>query len=512
MQGVTSKWKCGTQNVTIGVSENKNYDDRSAVLRLMVGDSTKTFIVNQKQLDALTLTADKFEVPQEGGKVDVEVKSNIDFNYVIPAEFQSWIHASSSRGTRALTSHHLSFTIDASEEYVKREGQIVIKSTNKEEVISIYQGGGGLLTLTSNEISISSEGGTAEIVVNSNFDFDIEMPNVDWLKQADVAKTRAMSSHVIKFEVAENKGYDDRTASVRIYDKNSDLSETVKITQSQVNAILVDGEKKYVFYEEGGTFTVSLNSNVKYEVLNHADYFVKESSSQAQTRALSTSSHTFVVDKLPGNFSRTGVITFKNEETNTSESITIWQEPSLNLPYSVEMPEGNTHKLIYTNNLEDKRVTFTSSNPNVVTVSEDGTVTAVARGNATITVTSADGKHSNTCEVTVKNIVDYLNFYCSSASVVILNGIITYGSQLEWTLINNSNSDITLKRVQLVYGETEHEGIEYGFTNDPIIPAGQSYSYKTTIEAIPGYHTPLTCRFKIEHKDKMYTIEAVYKD
>lgn len=113
----------GTQNVTISVSDNETYDDRSAVLRFCVGDSTKTIIVNQKQLDALTLTADKFEVPQEGGNIDVEVKSNIDFTYVIPEEFASWIHAS-SRGSRALTSHHLSFSISASEEYEKREGQM----------------------------------------------------------------------------------------------------------------------------------------------------------------------------------------------------------------------------------------------------------------------------------------------------------------------------------------------------------------------------------------------------
>lgn len=42
----------GTQDVTIKVSDNNTYDDRSAVLRFSVGDSTKTLIVNQKQLDA----------------------------------------------------------------------------------------------------------------------------------------------------------------------------------------------------------------------------------------------------------------------------------------------------------------------------------------------------------------------------------------------------------------------------------------------------------------------------
>lgn len=497
----------GTQNVTISVSDNETYDDRSAVLRFCVGDSTKTIIVNQKQLDALTLTADKFEVPQEGGNIDVEVKSNIDFTYVIPEEFASWIHAS-SRGSRALTSHHLSFTIDASEEYEKREGQIIIKSGNKEEVVKIYQGGGGLLTLTPNDISVGSEGGTAEIVVNSNFDFDIEMPNVDWLKKVDASMTRAISSHVVKFEVAENKGYDERSASVKIFDKNSNLSETVKITQSQLNAILVDGEKNYSFDEEGGDFTVTLNSNVKYDIAIDGDW-IKESSAAAQTRALSKSSHTFNVGKLTSNDERTGTITFKNETTNTKEVITIIQKPSLFFASSaIEMTEGSSEKLKYTNNLTEKNVKFSSSNTAVATVSEDGTINAVSRGKATITVTSVDGKHSDKCEITVKNIVDYLDCYCAGGSIMSINGLIRYGSQLNWALNNKSSSDIKLKSLQLVDGVTGKAGNEMPI--DAVVPAGSRVAYTVTIGLL-GIHSPVTCKFNIEYNNNTYTVDAVYE-
>lgn len=497
----------GTQNVTISVSDNETYDDRSAVLRFCVGDSTKTIIVNQKQLDALTLTADKFEVPQEGGNIDVEVKSNIDFTYVIPEEFASWIHAS-SRGSRALTSHHLSFTIDASEEYEKREGQIIIKSGNKEEVVKIYQGGGGLLTLTPNDISVGSEGGTAEIVVNSNFDFDIEMPNVDWLKKVDASMTRAISSHVVKFEVAENKGYDERSASVKIFDKNSNLSETVKITQSQLNAILVDGEKNYFFDEEGGDFTVTLNSNVKYDIAIDGDW-IKESSAAAQTRALSKSSHTFNVGKLTSNDERTGTITFKNETTNTKEVITIIQKPSLFFASSaIEMTEGSSEKLKYTNNLTEKNVKFSSSNTAVATVSEDGTINAVSRGKVTITVTSVDGKHSDKCEITVKNIVDYLDCYCAGGSIMSINGLIRYGSQLNWALNNKSSSDIKLKSLQLVDGVTGKAGNEMPI--DAVVPAGSRVAYTVTIGLL-GIHSPVTCKFNIEYNNNTYTVDAVYE-
>lgn len=52
-------------------------------------------------------------------------------------------------------------------------------------------------------------------------------------------------------------------------------------------------------------------------------------------------------------------------------------------------------------NATDKNVTWTSSNPEVAAVSDQGVVTATTAGTATITVTSKDGKVSDTCEVTV---------------------------------------------------------------------------------------------------------------
>ena len=414
----------GSQNVKISVPNNDTYDDRSAYLHVSVGDSTmRVIVVIQKQLDALTLTANKFQVPQEGQTIDIEVKSNIDFKYIIPDECTSWIHQNGGE-SRALTSHHLLFDISPNEEYEKREGQIIIKSDYKEEVINIYQGGGGILTLTPNDISVGSEAGTAEIVVNSNFDFGIEMPNVDWLQKVDASMTRAISSHVIKFNIAENKTYDDRSAVIRIFDKNSDLSETVKITQSQVNAIIIDGEKNYSFDENGGNLTVGLNSNVKYNIVINGDW-IKESAAAAQTRALSKSSHTFDIAKLSGNEERTGTITFINEETKTKEVVTVVQKPMLRFASSnIELEEGNTEKLKYTNDLTNKNVKFSSSNEEIATVSADGTIKAISRGKAIITITSADGKHSNNCEITVKDITDYIECYCYASSVININGIL----------------------------------------------------------------------------------------
>jgi len=65
---------------------------------------------------------------------------------------------------------------------------------------------------------------------------------------------------------------------------------------------------------------------------------------------------------------------------------------------------GQTEQLIATIepwNATNKNVSWSSSNEEVATVDEDGTVTAVGAGTATITVTTEDGNKTATCTVTV---------------------------------------------------------------------------------------------------------------
>ena len=57
---------------------------------------------------------------------------------------------------------------------------------------------------------------------------------------------------------------------------------------------------------------------------------------------------------------------------------------------------------IFPANASNKAVTWFTSNPSVVTVSDNGLVTAVSEGTATITVTTEDGQKVATCTVTVR--------------------------------------------------------------------------------------------------------------
>jgi len=71
---------------------------------------------------------------------------------------------------------------------------------------------------------------------------------------------------------------------------------------------------------------------------------------------------------------------------------------------SLTLNTGNTSTLTATvspSNATNKNVTWSTSNSSVATVSSSGVVTAVGKGTANITVTTADGGYTATCSVTV---------------------------------------------------------------------------------------------------------------
>ena len=74
---------------------------------------------------------------------------------------------------------------------------------------------------------------------------------------------------------------------------------------------------------------------------------------------------------------------------------------------SITLAVGDTKTLTATilpENATDKSVTWSSNNESVAIVNENGTITAIGVGNATITVTTNDGGLTATCEVTVDTI------------------------------------------------------------------------------------------------------------
>lgn len=392
----------GTNTVKISVTDNTTYDDRNAVIRFIYGDSTKSVFVNQKQLDALTLTANRFEVPTSGGYVELDVKANIDYTVTIADDCKQWIHQKNNAKTRGLKTTNLKFWVDASEECSKREGTIEIKSGEKSEFINIYQAGDSVLTLTKKTFNLNSSEQDITINVKSNFDYSVDLPNVDWIKE-DTKQTRAMSTHTIKLHISDNDTYEDRQAVLYFRDNNSSRSETVTINQSQNNAVLLD-QKEFEFDENGGEFTINVQSNVNYVVSIDREWV---SENKESTRGLVSSSHTFSVSKMDSHSDRNCTIKLTDKKSGTTEIIYIKQKNLLyltNTDLYMMLDSSNSLNSSCVNKTSQS-LKWESCNPDIVSVDRDGKLESFSSvGYATITVTSEDMQHKDSCVVYVRSI------------------------------------------------------------------------------------------------------------
>ena len=121
-----------------------------------------------------------------------------------------------------------------------------------------------------------------------------------------------------------------------------------------------------------------------------------------------------------------------------------------NLP----LKQGTSHTLVATvkpSNATNKAVTWSSDNDAVASVSNKGVVEAKTVGNATITVTTEDGGHTATCEVSV------------TAEDVVLTGITI--SPSETTLEVDKETTLSLTFVPIT---ATHKGVKWS-SSDPKI-------------------------------------------
>jgi len=253
----------GDSKIIVTVGVYSEMEDRNTNLTIKAGNITKVLTVTQKDGDAIILSKDKFDIPEEGGNVTVEVKSNIQYEVSIPSQFQNWIKHEPE--TKAITVKNFTFTILENKEYEKREGYIVFNGNSLKDTVHIYQTAARILILSKDTYNISSAKKSIEVELKSNVNYSISIPSSasHWIK---LLETKAIRTDKIYFEIEENTTYDNRSAQVFIKDKNSSLCDTLYINQLQQNALILS-QKQYEVLAGGEQISIEVQSNIDYEII-----------------------------------------------------------------------------------------------------------------------------------------------------------------------------------------------------------------------------------------------------
>ncbi|MCR5463289.1 MAG: Ig-like domain-containing protein [Bacteroidales bacterium] len=180
--------------------------------------------------------------------------------------------------------------------------------------------------------------------------------------------------------------------------KTATCSVTVEAKKVAVTGVKLDSETLELTEGETGTLTATV------EPADATNKTVNWSTSSAEVATVADGVVTAVA---PG--TATIIVTTADGGKTVTCNVTVNPKPvpvegvSVDVE-TVEIAEGETAAIVVTVTPEDasvKDVTFASSNEAVATVDEEGNITAVAPGTATITVTTVDGEKTATCEVTV---------------------------------------------------------------------------------------------------------------
>ena len=253
----------GNSKIIVTVGVYSEMEDRNTNLTIKAGNITKVLTVTQKDGDAIILSKDKFDIPEEGGNVTVEVKSKNQYEVSITSQFQNWIKHEPE--TKAITVKNFTFTILENKEYEKREGYIVFNGNSLKDTVHIYQTAARILILSKDTYNISSAKKSIEVELKSNVNYSISIPSSasDWIK---LLETKAIRTDKIYFEIEENTTYDNRSAQVFIKDKNSSLCDTLYINQLQQNALILS-QKQYEVLAGGEQISIEVQSNIDYEII-----------------------------------------------------------------------------------------------------------------------------------------------------------------------------------------------------------------------------------------------------
>ena len=126
----------GDVTVKASALKNDSNDAREATVTITAGTASAKVTLTQAQLNALNIAVTEYEVPAEGGTVEVEVSSNVNYTVSIP-EAVDWVKNAATKG---MTTSKLTFEVAPSYDTEVRTANITVSAGNLSSGIKISQG------------------------------------------------------------------------------------------------------------------------------------------------------------------------------------------------------------------------------------------------------------------------------------------------------------------------------------------------------------------------------------
>ena len=270
------------EKVQVIVQKNESDVQRSA--KLVIKSDTVTEEVSFTQSAATTdpghgkdpepavfkLTEGSAEVGADGGKVQVTVQYNVDYEITIPVD---WIREVE---TKSYDEKVHTFDIDANVIAESRSATLSFCGNGTCIPFVITQEAAEqkepepdpVFGLSKSEAEVGAEGGTVDVTVTANIEYEYTI-NVDWITEVT---TRNTTDRTHVFEVAPNTESESRTATISFC--GNETCHPFVITQAAAETdVYLDVDNVSISVAAEGTaspVTVNVTSNLPWNVTSDA--------------------------------------------------------------------------------------------------------------------------------------------------------------------------------------------------------------------------------------------------
>lgn len=324
------------ETLVFRVAANESTEQRSGTITVKSGELEETVNVYQagKKEEPILLLSDKLlNVGAEGGTVDVQVQSNVAYTYKPETEY-NWIMEPAGR---AISTHTIHLEVQPNETYEPREARFIFtdETVTLTDTLVVRQAEAGGLIVSVSRIDLAAEDTGFSLELQTNVDYTVSI-DADWLEQV---VSRGLATETLTFSCEPNYSTVSREAVILL---ESEIGEQ-KVTVVQAGRIEEDehdfmnvSPPSLSLVAEATSFTVSVSTNVDYQVASSVDWITTTVSGTTNA-----SSVAFDVKANEGTEVREGVITFTSEDGSLVRTVTVTQAGK-------EMPKLNVSPTTFT--------------------------------------------------------------------------------------------------------------------------------------------------------------------
>ena len=220
--------------------------------------------VTQKQNNVFELDKTSLNYEPTGGEQNIVVSSNVKFTVEIPKE-ADWI---TIPVTKAVTDNTIKVIASENTTNELRTANIIIKATDSDlmQIITVTQKQNNVFELDKTSLEFEPMGGEQSVVLSNNVKFAVEIPiEADWIT---IPATKAVENNIIRFVAEENLTNELRTVDIIIRATDSELSQTVKVSQLRYEGSAISApEAVRLNYSDNSSYSTTIPYTGSHNVI-----------------------------------------------------------------------------------------------------------------------------------------------------------------------------------------------------------------------------------------------------